>query len=50
MTHSTRCAALSSHRVAGLPRGRSQGPWVKVASANFELYTTAGERSGSEPA
>ena len=29
-------------------RPLTQDPWLKITSANFELYTTAGERSGRD--
>ncbi|MGO9228544.1 MAG: tetratricopeptide repeat protein [Bryobacteraceae bacterium] len=32
--------------VSGAPA--SHDPWIKITSANFELYTTAGERSGRD--
>ena len=48
MTHSTRCAALALIVLPACLAGASQDPWLKITSANFELYTTAGERSGRE--
>jgi hypothetical protein len=54
--HQTRqasmCAALRASLVClafatWLPAA-AQDPWRKIASANFELYTTAGDRAGRD--
>ncbi|MEO8595379.1 MAG: hypothetical protein ABI759_18810 [Candidatus Solibacter sp.] len=39
--------ALCLAAAASLPAANSD-PWLKMTSANFELYTTAGERQGRE--
>ena len=42
-----RAAAIALVVSASL-RAAGQDPWLKITSANFELYTTAGERTGRD--
>jgi Flp pilus assembly protein TadD len=49
MTHgAVRRAALACLAVAVCLPAAAKDPWLKIASANFELYTTAGERDGRD--
>ncbi len=41
-------AVLASLVISACLAAASQDPWLKVTSANFELYTTAGERAGRD--
>ncbi|HEY1497236.1 MAG TPA: tetratricopeptide repeat protein [Candidatus Solibacter sp.] len=47
MTRATRVAALAWLLLPAC-LSAPQDPWLKITSANFELYTTAGERSGRD--
>jgi len=41
-------SVIASLALAACLPASTQDPWLKITSANFELYTTAGERSGRD--
>ena len=41
-------SVIASLALAACLPAATQDPWLKITSANFELYTTAGERSGRD--
>lgn len=46
MQRAIRLAAAFCALAAGVPAAGAADPWLRIKSANFELFTTAGERAG----
>ena len=44
MTRAVRLLAVACFAL----QAANQDPWLRITSANFELFTTAGERSGRD--
>src|ERR1044072_6279975 len=47
MSRFARCAATVAVLTLGVSAAE-RDPWLQITSANFELYTTAGERAGRD--